>query len=137
MHTVELSPKVINSLKRDPAGPKSQRRWFPELRGLGIDLGKSKRSFILKYKSPITDKFRIIAIESYGNDQVITEDDLEDVREDHSALRKKIRASIDPLLEKEEAREAHKQAELAAKLEQNTKGKGKYGKCLYAEPCIR
>jgi len=57
MKKATLSAKFFNSLKRDPDESKSQRIWFSDHKGLGVDLGKTKKTFIYKYKSPTTEKY--------------------------------------------------------------------------------
>lgn len=71
MKKITLSAKGFNALKRNPSGPKVQRIWISDLKGLGVDLGKMKKSFILKYKSPENDKQRILSIESYSYQQTL------------------------------------------------------------------
>ncbi|MCU7939822.1 MAG: hypothetical protein KZQ64_07625 [gamma proteobacterium symbiont of Bathyaustriella thionipta] len=109
MNKVRLIPRNINTLKRDPEGPKVQRIWIPELDGLGVDLGKSKRSFIYKFKSPVTNKFRIITLDNYSYSQELNKSQLNDIEDDYYQLRRKIRNGVDPLAEKDIEREQRKQ----------------------------
>ena len=66
MKKATLSAKLFNSLKRDINGSKSQIIWFSDYKGLGVDLGKTKNTFIYKFKSPTTSKFRILSIEYHS-----------------------------------------------------------------------
>lgn len=74
MNKVVLNPentKELNSLKRDPDGAKSQRIWFSNHKNLGLDLGRTKKSFFYKYKSPLGGKFMIYTFKSFTNTEVI------------------------------------------------------------------
>lgn len=118
MKKIYLSAKNFNSLHRDPCGAKSQRVWTKEFRGLGINLGEAKKSLIYKYKSPKTDKFRIIVLDSFNYEQQLDEDQIDQLVALHYDIKTKVRAGIDPLDEKEQAR-------AAVKLEQEAAGQGK------------
>ena len=115
MKKIPLNSKNFNPLKRDPNGAKVQRVWISDYKGLGIDLGKTKKTFIYKFKSPVTNKFRILTIESFTYTQTIDEDVVMDVEEDYLTVRKQIRSGVDPLELKAQEREQRQQEELEAK----------------------
>ena len=65
MNKFKFTPAGFNSLKRDPSGTKVQHVWAKDFRGLGADLGKTKKSLIYRYKSPESGKFRIMTLDSF------------------------------------------------------------------------
>lgn len=67
----EENTSELNAQKRDPEGSRSQRVWFSNHKGLGLDLCQTKKSFFYKYKSPITGKFRVYTFKSFNNDEEI------------------------------------------------------------------
>jgi len=116
-----LSLKSFNPLRRDPSGAKTQRLWASNFRGLGVDLGKTKKSIIYKFKSPITGKFRVIVMDSFSYKQILDEGHIDRIVSDHYKIKDKIRAGIDPLAEKDNIRAERKEAELKAKADQEEK----------------
>ncbi|MCU7800332.1 MAG: hypothetical protein KZQ70_09350 [gamma proteobacterium symbiont of Lucinoma myriamae] len=59
MDKINFSAKVINTLQYNPAGAKVQRKWFNNFDGFGVSLGKTKLTFIHKFKSPVIGRPRI------------------------------------------------------------------------------
>jgi len=115
MNKFNLNAKKFNALQRDPAGAKVQRHRTHEFRGLGVDLGKSKKSIVYRYKSPETGKFRIVTLDSYSYAQELDAELIDHIVSDHYQLKDKIRAGIDPLEIKNKERQQRKQAAIEAK----------------------
>ncbi len=83
-----LNVRNFNALKRDPNGSKTQRIWFSNFMGMGVDLGKTKKTFIFKYKSLATGKYTTTTLESYSYEQIIDKRVILDLEEDYISTRK-------------------------------------------------
>lgn len=77
---------------------------------MGIDLDKTKKSFIYKFKSPVTGKYRIITLDNFSCSQNLDENQIDNIVDDYYQLRRKIRNGLAPLAEKDAARQEHKLA---------------------------
>lgn len=103
MATQRLTERRIEAFEHDPAGSTRQVEWDTDLPGFGVRLYSSgKKSYVLQYR--IDGRRRVMVIGPVGH---LT---LDQARRKAREERAKVNENVDPLVERERAREARTEA---------------------------